>query len=213
VTDQNQLLINEKILYGYHKKDNTLLEKFLDIIESVGNKLPHPTIMFITLILILICLTAIFSALGIKVETPSGKFFINNLMGQNPVLIQDPRSGEVVAEFANGWQYLMDTLTPNFINFAPFGMVMVIMIAIGVSEYSGLIAAAVRKMVLGAPRALITPVIVLAGVLSSIASDAGYLVLVPLGAVVFYGIGRHPLAGLAGAFAGLPLGPNSSIFF
>ena len=193
------------------KKNSSSMDRFLNLIETVGNKLPHPTIMFMVLVCTLIGLTAIFSAMGIAVETPSGKFSINNLIGQAPVLIQDPRTGKVVAEFANGWQYLMDTLTPNFIQFAPFGLVMVIMIAIGVSEHSGLIAAAVRKMVLGAPRALITPVVVLAGVLSSIATDAGYLVLVPLGAVVFYGIGRHPLAGLAAAFAGVSGGFSANL--
>lgn len=193
------------------KKDTGHLQRFLDIIELVGNKLPHPTIMFIWLILILLVLTAIFSIGEMVVETPSGRFPINNLIGQGPVEIQDPRTGEVTARFANGWQYLMDTMTPNFINFAPFGLVMVIMIAIGVSEHSGLIVAAVRKMVLGAPPRLVTPVVVLAGVLSSIASDAGYLVLVPLGAVVFYGIGRHPLAGLAAAFAGVSGGFSANI--
>jgi len=193
------------------KKGTGALQRFLDIIEAVGNKLPHPTIMFIGLIIILLVLTAIFSALGIVVETPASKFPINNLIGQNPIQIMDPRTGDLTASFANGWQYLMETMTPNFINFAPFGMVMVIMIAIGVSEHSGLIVAAVRKMVLGAPPRLITPVIVLAGVLSSIASDAGYLVLVPLGAVVFYGTGRHPLAGLAGAFAGVSGGFSANL--
>ena len=189
----------------------SLLERFLDLVEGVGNRLPHPTIMFMGLIFFLLILTAVFSSLGIVVETPGGKFPINNLLGQSPVQIQDPRTGEVVAGYANGWHYLAETVTPNFINFAPFGMVMVIMIAIGVSENSGLIVAAVRKLVLGAPRKMITPVIVMAGVLSSIASDAGYLVLVPLGAVVFYGVGRHPLAGLAAAFAGVSGGFSANI--
>ena len=188
-----------------------MLKRFLDMVEGVGNRLPHPTIMFMGLILILLGLTAVCAALGIVVETPGGRFPINNLLGQGRVQIQDPRTGEVIAGFANGWHYLAETLTPNFVNFAPFGMVMVIMIAIGVSEHSGLIVAAVRKMVLGAPQKMITPVIVLAGVLSSIASDAGYLVLVPLGAVVFYGIGRHPLAGLAAAFAGVSGGFSANI--
>lgn len=192
-------------------KKTGALQKFLNIIEGVGNKLPHPTIMFMGLIVFLLFLSAVFSVMGVVVEAPSGKFPINNLVGQNPVEIQDPRTGEISASFANGWQYLMDTMTPNFIDFAPFGLVMVIMIAIGVSEHSGLIVAAVRKMVLGAPQRLITPVVVLAGVLSSIASDAGYLVLVPLGAVVFYGIGRHPLAGLAGAFAGVSGGFSANL--
>jgi aminobenzoyl-glutamate transport protein len=189
----------------------SVMQRFLDIVEGVGNKLPHPTIMFIWLVLILLACTAILSALGIEVKTPTGTFPINNLIGQGAVEIQNPRTGMVTATFANGWQYLADRLTPNFINFAPFGMVMVIMIAIGVAEHSGLIAAAVRKMVLSTPERLITPVVVLAGLLSNIAADAGYLVLVPLGAIVFYGMGRHPLAGLAAAFAGVSGGFSANL--
>ncbi len=189
----------------------SMMQRFLDIVEGVGNRLPHPTIMFIWLVLILLSCTALLSALGIVVETPTGTFPINNLIGQGPVEIQNPRTGMVTATFANGWQYLADRLTPNFINFAPFGMVMVIMIAIGVAEHSGLIAAAVRKMVLSTPERLLTPVVVLAGLLSNIAADAGYLVLVPLGAIVFYGMGRHPLAGLAAAFAGVSGGFSANL--
>ncbi len=181
----------------------SFMQRFLDVVEGVGNRLPHPTIMFIYLVLILLGCTAILSTLGVVVETPTGTFAVNNLIGQGPVELQNPRTGQVIATYANGWQYLADSLTPNFINFAPFGMVMVIMIAIGVAEHSGLIAAAVRKMVLSTPERLLNPAVVLAGVLSNIAADAGYLVLVPLGAIVFYGMKRHPLAGLAAAFAGV----------
>jgi aminobenzoyl-glutamate transport protein len=187
------------------------MQRFLDIIEGVGNRLPHPTIMFIWLVLLLLACTAVLSVLGVVVETPTGKFPINNLIGQSAVEIQNPRTGAVTATYANGWQYLADTLTPNFINFAPFGMVMVIMIAIGVAEHGGLIAAGVRKMVLSTPERLLTPVVVLAGVLSNVAADAGYLVLIPLGAVVFYGMGRHPLAGLAAAFAGVSGGFSANL--
>ncbi len=193
------------------KAKKSAMQRFLDIVEGVGNRLPHPTIMFIWLVAILLVLTAFFATMHVVVETPTGKFPINNLIGQGPVQIQNPRNGEVTATYANGWQYLMDTLTPNFINFAPFGMVMVIMIAIGVAEHSGLIAAGVRKMVLSTPAKLITPAVVFAGVMSSIAADAGYLVLVPLGAVVFYGMGRHPLAGLAAAFAGVSGGFSANL--
>jgi aminobenzoyl-glutamate transport protein len=187
------------------------LQRFLDVVEAVGNRLPHPAVLFIVLIGILLALTALLASLGVAVVTPTGTFPINNLIGADPVQLQNPRNGAVTATFANGWQYLADTLTPNFVRFAPFGLVMVIMIAIGVAEHSGLIAAAVRKLVLAAPRALVTPVVVLAGVLSNIAADAGYLVLVPLGAIVFLGMGRHPLAGLAAAFVGVSGGFSANL--
>jgi aminobenzoyl-glutamate transport protein len=187
------------------------VQRFLDVVEAVGNRLPHPAVLFIVLIALLLLLTALLSALGVVVETPTGRFPINNLIGSEPVQLQNPRNGAVTQTFANGWQYLADTLTPNLVRFAPFGLVLVIMIAIGVAEHSGLVAAAVRKMVLAAPRRLVTPVVVLAGVLSNIAADAGYLVLVPLGAIVFLGMGRHPLAGLAAAFVGVSGGFSANL--
>jgi len=81
----------------------SVMQRFLDIVEGVGNKLPHPTIMFIWLVLILLACTAILSALGIEVKTPTGTFPINNLIGQGAVEIQNPRTGMVTATFANGW--------------------------------------------------------------------------------------------------------------
>ncbi|MFV0437477.1 MAG: AbgT family transporter [Desulfopila sp.] len=193
------------------ERNTNVMQRVLNLIETVGNALPHPTMMFIWLVAILLLMTALLSALGVVVETPTGRFPINNLIGQQPVEIQNPRNGQVIASFANGWQYLLATMTSNFINFAPFGLVIVIMIAIGVAENSGLIVAAVRKLVLSAPPRLITPVVVFAGVMSNIAADAGYLVLVPLGAVVYYGMGRHPLAGLAAAFAGVSGGFSANL--
>src|SRR5262249_39696208 len=91
----------------------------------------------------------------------------------------------------------------NFSNFGPVGMIMVAMIGVGLAEQSGLIQALIRKIVLVAPRSALTAIIVTLGVVSSVAADAGYLVLIPLGAAAFHSLGRHPLAGLAAAFAGV----------
>src|SRR5262249_8772016 len=91
-------------------------------------------------------------------------------------------------------------------NFGPVGIIMVAMIGIGLAEQSGLIGALIRKIVLVAPRSAMTAIVVTLGVLSSIASDAGYLVLIPLGAAAFLSLGRHPLGGLAAAFAGVAAG-------
>jgi aminobenzoyl-glutamate transport protein len=104
---------------------------------------------------------------------------------------------------AEGVRFVFTSVVPNFINFGPVGIILVAMMGIGLAERSGLIAAFIRKIVMVAPRGAITAIVVTLGVLSSIASDAGYLVLIPLGASAFYSIGRHPLAGLAAAFAGV----------
>jgi aminobenzoyl-glutamate transport protein len=204
-------IIGPNKMRGGNVSQRTGVQRFLDVVEAVGNRLPHPAILFMVLVAALLLLTALLSALGVVVQTPTGRFPINNLIGADPVQLQNPRNGAVTATFANGWQYLADTLTPNFIRFAPFGLVIVIMLAIGVAEHSGLVAAAVRKAVLAAPRSLVTPVVVFAGVMSNIAADAGYLVLVPLGAIVFLGMGRHPLAGLAAAFVGVSGGFSANL--
>src|SRR5262249_29673758 len=104
---------------------------------------------------------------------------------------------------ADGIRFIVTSVVPNFINFGPVGIIMVAMIGVGLAEQAGLIQALIRKIVLVAPRQAITAIIVTLGVLSSIASDAGYLVLIPLGAAAFRSLGRHPLAGLAAGFAGV----------
>ena len=91
----------------------------------------------------------------------------------------------------------------NFLGFTPVGVILVAMVGVGLAEEAGLINALIRKIVLVAPRKAITFIIVAMGVLSSVASDAGYLVLIPLGAAAFLSLGRHPIAGLAAAFSGV----------
>ena len=104
---------------------------------------------------------------------------------------------------ADGIRFLVTSIVPNFLGFGAVGVIIVAMIGVGVAEESGLIATLVRKIVEIAPRSIFTFIIVMLGVVSSIAADAGYLVLVPLGAAAFHSLGRHPLAGLAAAFSGV----------
>src|SRR5699024_6862829 len=110
-----------------------------------------------------------------------------------------------------GIQHIFLSITDNFINFAPLGIVLVTMLGIGIAESTGLISALLRGFVLSVPKQLITAALVFAGVMSSVASDAGYVVLPPLGAVIFAGLGRHPLAGLAAAFAGVSGGFSANL--
>ncbi|MGR3713813.1 MAG: AbgT family transporter [Shimia sp.] len=192
------------------------MQRFLGMIEGLGNKLPHPTILFIWLTLIILALTAALSALGLSVETTTGVYEINNLIGNGPIEIQNPRNGQVIAAYPSGWQYLFNTLTPNFVTFAPFGMVVVIMIAIGVAEHSGLIGATIRKLVVSVPARLVVPTVIFAGVLANIAADAGYFVLIPLGPLVFWGLDgssgcvKHPIVGCVFDRHPLPRGHSRS---
>ncbi|WP_181347837.1 AbgT family transporter [Thalassobacillus sp. CUG 92003] len=178
-------------------KRNGLFQKFLDGIEKVGNKLPHPVTLFAILALVVIALSALVSSLGISVEHPGeeGKMVeVKNLLN------------------AEGVQYLFSSMVDNFIGFAPLGVVLVTMLGIGLAERTGLISACLRGFVLSVPQRLITSGLVFAGVMSSVASDAGYVVLPPLGAVIFAALGRHPLAGLAAAFAGVSAGFSANLF-
>ena len=171
-------------------------QRFLNGVETLGNKLPHPVTLFAILALAVIVLSAILSPLGISVEHPGeeGEMVeINNLLS------------------SEGIQYIFTNMTDNFIGFAPLGVVLVTMLGIGVAERTGLISALLRGFVLSVPDRFITLGLVFAGVMSSVASDAGYVVLPPLGALLFAAIGRHPLAGLAAAFAGVSGGFSANL--
>jgi aminobenzoyl-glutamate transport protein len=171
------------------------LDAFLTTIERLGNKVPHPAIIFFLLIAVVIVLSVILSFFGWSATYD----------------VVDPATHEVVTRTttvrsllsAEGIRFIFTSIVPNFMNFGAVGVIIVAMVGVGVAEESGLIATLVRKIVAIAPRSIFTFIIVMLGVVSSIAADAGYLVLVPLGAAAFHSLGRHPLAGLAAAFSGV----------
>ncbi|MGM0845071.1 MAG: AbgT family transporter [Bacillota bacterium] len=177
-------------------KNNGLIMRMLNIIERVGNKLPDPVTLFFIFSLLVVVLSAIFSAIGLRVEDPLNEgemIAVKNLLSSEGIL------------------YLFESAVTNFTSFAPLGTVLVTMLGIGIAERSGLISAALRGLVTSVPRVLMTAALVFGGVMSSMAADAGYVVLTPLGAVLFAGLGRHPLAGLAAAFAGVSGGFSANL--
>ncbi|WP_411841967.1 AbgT family transporter [Salinicoccus sp. HZC-1] len=178
------------------KKKNGFFQKFLDFVEWLGNKLPHPITLFAILAVLTLAASAFFSLFNISVEHPGE--------GEETVAVNNLLNSE-------GISYIFTSMTDNFINFAPLGVVLVTMLGIGVAERSGLISAALRGFVLAIPNQLITAGLVFAGIMSSLASDAGYVVLPPLGAVIYLALGRHPLAGLAAAFAGVSAGFSANL--
>ncbi|NIH72639.1 AbgT family transporter [Auritidibacter ignavus] len=176
-------------------KRKGFFQRFLDVIEWGGNKLPHPVTLFGILALLVILLSWVLSQAGLSVE--------------------DPVEGETVEVFnllsAEGVEWIFSSAVDNFINFAPLGVVLATMIGIGMAESTGLIGTALRGFILSIPRTLVTFAIVFAGVMSSVASDAGYVVLPPLAAILFVALGRHPLAGIAAAFAGVSAGFSANL--
>ncbi len=172
------------------------LPRWLQWVERFGNALPHPTLLFVWLCLLLMPLTAILSALDIQVTHPA--------------------SGDVVQIrsllSADGIRYQLTSLVTNFTGFAPLGVVLVAMLGIGIAERSGLLGACLQALVRRTPAALLTPVVALAGVLSSIAVDSGYVVLIPLAGLLFAQAGRSPLLGIAVAFAAVSGGFSANLF-
>lgn len=111
---------------------------------------------------------------------------------------------------ADGLRWIYTNVEHNFVKFPPLGLVLVIMIGIGVAEGSGLFTVLVRQLVLGAPKKIVTAAIIVAGIFSHLASEVGYVILIPLGAMIFHALGRHPMAGFAAAFCGVSAGFGSN---
>lgn len=168
-------------------KRRSFLLRSLDSIERVGNRLPHPATLFAIFALAVIIISEIVYRTGAAAKHPGTGDIIKGISLLNP----------------DGFRYIFSKVTDNFVYFPPLGIVLVAMIGIGVAEGSGLISALLRHLVTAAPKRLVTAAIIAAGILSHLASSAGYVVLIPLGAMVFAAFKRHPLAGLAAAFCGV----------
>lgn len=193
----------------------------LGTIEKIGNKVPHPVMMFLYLIIGIIVLSAVLSLLGVSVTeeiaVPVPVSSIVNLYEDsavpgyiNPTQPYDEQF-EVKQETIpirsllsiEGIRFIFTSFVPNFSGFAVVGITFIALMGAGVAEEAGLMNALIRKLVAVAPARFLSFIIIFVGVLSSVASDAGYLILIPLAAAAFASIKRHPLVGLAAAFAGV----------
>jgi aminobenzoyl-glutamate transport protein len=162
-------------------------EKFLKWIEVIGNKLPDPAILFFLGLIIIWILSALFSSTNFtEIDPRSG----------SPIEIVNLLTGDKIALF-------FSTMVNTFVNFVPLGVVLVAMLGVGVAEHSGYINAGLKLMLNFTPKMLLTPMVIAVGIISHSAVDAGYVLVIPLGGVIFYAAGRHPLAGIAAAFAGV----------
>jgi aminobenzoyl-glutamate transport protein len=174
---------------------NKILNWFLEIVEKGGNALPHPATLF-----------AIFALLVVIVSGIADLFDLSAV---------HPGTGEIIRPVSllsiEGLHRIVTEMVTNFTSFAPLGTVLVSMLGIGIAEGSGLIGSSLRLLVIKSPKKLLTFVIVFAGILSNTASEVGYVLLVPLAAVIFLAVGRHPIAGLAAAFAGVSGGYSANL--
>jgi aminobenzoyl-glutamate transport protein len=177
------------------EKKTKILNRFLDVVENIGNILPHPATLFALFALFVVVISEIAVRLDLSVTHPGTHETIQPLS-----LLS-----------LKGLHWILTTMVTNFTDFAPLGTVLVAMLGIGLAETTGLIGASLKKLVLSAPPHLLTFVIVLAGVMSNIASGVGYVLLVPLAAIIFKSVGRNPLVGLAAAFAGVSGGYSANL--
>lgn len=172
-----------------------LFGRFLNIVERAGNALPHPASLFILFALAVVLFSAGLAHYEVKVAHPTSGEIIETVSLLNTA----------------GLHRFMGEMVTNFTSFAPLGAVLVALLGIAVCEHVGLISAGLRRLVLAAPPALVPAVVVFAGVTSNIGGDIGYVLVIPLAGMVFHATGRHPIAGIAAAFAGVSGGYSANI--
>jgi aminobenzoyl-glutamate transport protein len=171
------------------------LARALDVVERVGNKLPDPAVLFLLLM---------FAAWAISWALSGVSFDeIDPRTGQ-AVVVKNLLAGDSITAF-------FSAMVNTFVTFPPLGVVLVAMLGLGIAEHTGFISAVLRAVMVVTPRMLLTPMLIAVGILSHIAVDAGYVLVIPLGAVIFYAAGRHPLAGIAAAFAGVSGGFSATV--
>ncbi|HMP79663.1 MAG TPA: AbgT family transporter [Pirellulaceae bacterium] len=173
------------------------------MIEWLGNLLPNPVTMFAAFALLVVVASAVAAYFELSVEDP------------RPVGSKERSPDGVIRAVslldADGIRRIVENLVKNFVEFAPLGTVLVALLGVAVAEKSGLLSAVVRLIVLDAPKTMVTAALVFAGVISNTASEIGYVLIVPLGAAIFHSLGRHPLAGLAAAYAGVSGGYSANL--
>lgn len=169
--------------------------RLLDRVERIGNRLPDPFTLFFIFIVIVVFFSWLLASMGVSVIHPAD---------QKEIAIQSLLTSENIRR-------MFTDLVKNFSSFPPLGLVLVVMIGIGVAERSELISTALKRIVTVVPSYFLPAAVVFAGIMSNIAADAGYVVLTPLGAVLFMAFGRHPIAGLAAAFAGVSGGFSANL--
>ncbi len=171
-------------------------------IERSGNKLPDPVFLFFWLIAGLVVISIIASVMGWSAQHPTE---LDEATGQARII----SAASLLS--AENIQRLWVEMPKTFTHFHPLGYVLVVMLGAGVAERAGLFGTAMRAGVRNAPKSLLTPIVTLVGMLGNLAADAAYVVLIPLAGIIFHAAGRHPIAGIAAAFAGVSGGFSANL--
>ncbi len=161
--------------------------RLLDLIERAGNRLPDPALLFVYALIVVWLVSALLDGTTFEVMSKDGPV---------PRTVESQVTGTALAQF-------LSDMLKTFTSFHPLGVVLVALLGVGVAESSGFINAGLKGLLSFTPRKLLTPMVIFVAAISHTAADAGYVLVIPLGAVIFYAAGRHPLAGIAAAFAGV----------
>ena len=183
-------------------KKNWVL-KALDVVERVGNGLPHPTTMFIIFTLILIAVSYVAAKMGVKVSYETYDNATKSLVTKETAVVN--------LLSPNSIRFMYTSVINNFTSFIALGTVFTIIMGVGVADGSEFMAAVLKKIVAVTPRKAVTATVIFLGIMSNVASSTGYVMLVPLGAILFMSFGRHPIAGLAATFAGVSGGWSANL--
>ncbi|HVR43909.1 MAG TPA: AbgT family transporter [Thermoanaerobaculia bacterium] len=163
------------------------IDRALNWIERVGNKLPDPAALFLILMIAVWVISALLASVQFaEIDPRTGA----------PLVVQNQLTGDAIARF-------LSTMVTTFTGFHPLGVVLVALLGVGVAEHTGFINAGLKGLLGFTSEKLLTPMLIFVAILSHTAADAGYVLVIPLGGVIFYAAGRHPLAGIAAAFAGV----------
>ncbi len=173
----------------------SFFDRFLHFVEVGGNALPHPASIFALLAILVLIISWV------------GHFF--GWVAVHPATDEQVQIVNLLSK--DGVHRIFLDMVDNYTGFAPLGIVMVALLGIGIAESSGLVGATIRLLVIKAPSSLLTFVLVLSGILSNMASDLGYVLIIPMAGIIFHAVGRHPIAGMAAAFAGVSGGFSANL--
>ncbi|MBO5278100.1 MAG: AbgT family transporter [Lachnospiraceae bacterium] len=185
------------------EKKTGWLMRTLNGIEWLGNKLPHPITIFFWLTVLTVLISAVCERAGVSA--------VGEVIDTSTLEVKEQTISAVSLLNGEGIAYMLTHMVSNFTGFAPLGVVLLTMLGVGCAEGSGYLTALMKKGVSVTPGKIVTPMLVFLGVMSNVASDIGYVVLIPLGAMIFMSYGRHPLAGLAASFAGVSGGYSANL--
>ena len=187
----------EKVGSGTPPPSRRPRRSFLDWIEWAGNMLPDPAVLFVIALLITWCASVYLSRIEFTDIDP--RTLIPSASGETspqPIRVKNQLTGEALALF-------ISRMVKNFTEFPPLGVVLVAMLGVGVAEHVGMVGALLKWLMSFTPKSMLTPMLLCVALLSHVAGDTGYVLVIPLGGVMFAVAGRHPLAGIAAAFAGV----------